>query len=94
MWMPPHTNELMETNTNTPEAKQPTSAGCISRLVRVLGYLATWIGLFIVEFNDGNGPWWAIGVICGFLTAWAIFHDANAKNAGDPPTRDSTEAKK
>lgn len=26
----------METNTNTPEAKQPASAGCISRLVRAL----------------------------------------------------------
>ena len=26
--MHPHTIELMETNTNTPEAKQPASAGC------------------------------------------------------------------
>jgi len=35
MWMHPHTNKLMETNTNTPEAKQPASAGCITRLVRL-----------------------------------------------------------
>ena len=28
MWMHPHTIKLMETNTNTPEAKQPPSAGC------------------------------------------------------------------
>jgi hypothetical protein len=28
MWMHPHTNKLMEINTNTPEAKQPASAGC------------------------------------------------------------------
>lgn len=33
MWMHPHTNKLMETNSNTPEAKQPASAGCIPRLV-------------------------------------------------------------
>ena len=78
MWMHPHTNKLMETNTNEPEAKQPPSAGCISRLVRILGYLAVWIGMFIVEFNNGSGQWWALGVICGFFTALAIFHDANA----------------
>lgn len=28
MWMHPHTIELMETNTNDNEAKQPASAGC------------------------------------------------------------------
>ena len=28
MWMHPHTIKLMETNSNTPEAKQPASAGC------------------------------------------------------------------
>ena len=28
MWMHPHTIKLMETNTNTPEAEQPASAGC------------------------------------------------------------------
>ena len=28
MWMHPHSIKLMETNTNTPEAKQPASAGC------------------------------------------------------------------
>lgn len=28
MWMHPHTNKLMETNTNTPEAEQSASAGC------------------------------------------------------------------
>ena len=33
MWMHPHTTKLMKTNTNTPEAKQPPSAGCIPRLV-------------------------------------------------------------
>lgn len=28
MWMHPHTENFMETNTNTPEANQPASAGC------------------------------------------------------------------
>ena len=28
MWMHPHPENFMETNTNTPEAKQPASAGC------------------------------------------------------------------
>ncbi len=28
MWMHPHTIKLMKTNSNTPEAKQPASAGC------------------------------------------------------------------
>ena len=28
MWMHPHTNKLMETNSNDTEAKQPASAGC------------------------------------------------------------------
>ena len=78
MWMHPHPNKLMETDSNDTEAKQSASAGGISRLVRVLGYSAVWIGLFIVEFKNGNGPWWAFGVICGFFTTWAIFCDANA----------------
>lgn len=33
--MHPHTTKLMETNTNTPEAKEPASAGCIPQLVRL-----------------------------------------------------------
>jgi hypothetical protein len=69
-----------ENDTSKPEAKHPASADCLSQLFRILGYLATWIGLFIVEFNNGNGPWWAIGVICGFFTAWAIFYDANVES--------------
>lgn len=28
MWMPTHTNKIMETNANTPEARKPASAGC------------------------------------------------------------------
>lgn len=38
MWMHPHTIKIMETNTNTPEAKHPPSAGCIPRLVVPLNW--------------------------------------------------------
>lgn len=38
MWMYPHTIKPMETNTNTPEAKQPASAGCHHTPCSACGY--------------------------------------------------------
>jgi hypothetical protein len=47
MWMQPHTNKLMETNTNTPEAKQPASAGCHPTPC----YLSLWHSLMTADGN-------------------------------------------
>lgn len=50
MWMHPHTIKLMETNTNTHEAKQPPSAGCHPTTCSAVSILRN-----IVEQFDGPG---------------------------------------
>ncbi len=64
MWMHPHTIKLMETNTNTPEAKQPASAGCISRLVRPLPAVGDYV--LATKYGDGDPQdHWCVGFYAG-----------------------------
>ena len=50
------------------------------KAIRSAGLFATWTGMFIVEFNDGSGEWWTLGVACGFFTAWAVFSPTNSRD--------------
>lgn len=44
----------METNTNTPEVKQPAGAGCISRIVLPSDYDAGLLN----DYGGGEVEWW------------------------------------
>jgi len=52
--MHPHTIKLMETNSNDTEAKQPASAGCISRIVLPSDYDAGLLN----DYGGGDVEWW------------------------------------
>jgi uncharacterized membrane protein YiaA len=53
-------------------AKREAVVGWVSILVRVVFLHSVWIAWISVSLLSGDGFWWAIGVLSGFITAWEI----------------------
>ena len=66
MWMHPHTIKLMETNSNTPEAKQPASEGCHPTTCSALHWM--WIAPVSIAISP-------IGTVA-FTAAFSLSFDA------------------